>query len=81
MDVEEQLPKPKRQKGDTKKLSLELFKAGKSIEDIAEERNLNQNTIFGHLASFIPTGEIAVTDLITEEHYSELKENYTHKNI
>ena len=44
--------KPKKPKGDTKKISLELFKAGKSIDQIALERELNSTTIFGHLAEF-----------------------------
>ncbi|MEO1033056.1 MAG: helix-turn-helix domain-containing protein, partial [Bacteroidota bacterium] len=68
-----EVSKPKRQKGDTKKVSLELFKTGKSLEEIAEYRELNPNTIFGHLASFIPSGEVKVTDLMPESHYAELK--------
>lgn len=70
---EESIPKPKRKKGDTKKTSLDLFKAGKSIEQIALERELNSNTIFGHLASFIATGEVKITDLMSKTNYSELK--------
>lgn len=66
--------KPKRKKGDTKKISLELFKAGNSMTQIANERELNENTIFGHLASFIPTGEVNITDLISVEDYGDLKE-------
>lgn len=66
--------KPKKKRGDTKKESLELFKAGKSIDQIADERELNPNTIIGHLAHFIPTGEVKITDLISEVHYKELKE-------
>ncbi|WP_204346233.1 helix-turn-helix domain-containing protein [Psychroserpens algicola] len=66
--------KPKRKKGDTKKVSLALFQSGKSIEDIASERELNMNTIVGHLASFITSGEVKITDLISEDHYNELKE-------
>ncbi|MCK8482236.1 helix-turn-helix domain-containing protein [Psychroserpens algicola] len=66
--------KPKRKKGDTKKVSLTLFQSGKSIEDIASERELNINTIVGHLASFITSGEVKITDLISEDHYNELKE-------
>ncbi|MEL0645126.1 helix-turn-helix domain-containing protein [Olleya sp. Ti.3.14] len=65
--------KPKRKKGDTKETSLQIFKAGKSIDQIAFERDLNVNTIFGHLASFIPSGEVKITDLISEKHYKELK--------
>ncbi|PKG50493.1 helix-turn-helix domain-containing protein [Olleya sp. 1-3] len=66
--------KPKRKKGDTKETSLQIFKAGKSIDQIAFERDLNVNTIFGHLASFIPSGEVKISDLISEKHYKELKE-------
>ncbi|WP_299334893.1 helix-turn-helix domain-containing protein [uncultured Psychroserpens sp.] len=77
-------PKPKRKKGDTKKESLALFKLGKSIEEIANERALNINTIIGHLASFIPSGEVTITDLISEAHYKELKvliPKYTFDNL
>jgi len=73
--------KPKKQKGDTKKISLELFKTGKSIDQIALERELNSNTIFGHLASFISSGDIAITDLITKTHYSELKKTIPTKTF
>lgn len=63
-----------KRKGDTKKISLELFKTGKSILAIANERELNENTIFTHLASFISSKEIKITDLMSELHYKELKE-------
>jgi len=73
-DIFEEEEKPKRKKGETKKISLALFKAGKNIQQIADERELNENTIFGHLASFIATGEVKITDIISKKHYSELKE-------
>ncbi|MDO1499720.1 helix-turn-helix domain-containing protein [Winogradskyella maritima] len=66
--------KPKKKKGDTKKISLDLFKSGKSIEQIAFERELNVNTIFGHLASYISSGEVTILDLMSERNYKELKE-------
>ncbi|WP_299553899.1 helix-turn-helix domain-containing protein [Seonamhaeicola sp.] len=66
-------PKPKRKKGDTKKESLAMFREGKSIQEIADLRELNANTIFGHLASFIPGGEVKITDLMPVAHYEELK--------
>ncbi len=65
--------KPKRQRGDSQKESLKLFKEGKTIEEIANHRGLNENTIFGHLAGFIPSGKIKLTDLMTEDYYLELK--------
>ncbi|MGB1309286.1 MAG: helix-turn-helix domain-containing protein, partial [Oceanihabitans sp.] len=76
--------KPKAKKGETKNISLKLFKAGKSIEAIASERELNENTIFGHLASFIATKEISITDLISKAHYKELKKiipKHTFENL
>ncbi|WP_341216626.1 helix-turn-helix domain-containing protein, partial [uncultured Wocania sp.] len=68
-----EVEKPKKKRGDTKKESLELFKAGKSIDEIANQRELNPTTVTGHLAYFIPTGEVKITDLISEVHYKELK--------
>lgn len=65
--------KPKKKLGETKKLSLQLYKSGKTIKQIANERDLNINTITGHLASFIASGEVKITDLISEKHYKELK--------
>ena len=65
--------KPKRKQVDTKFASLKLFNSGKSLVEIANDRELNENTIFGHLASFIPTGEVKVTDLMSIEFYEELK--------
>ncbi|WP_460219825.1 helix-turn-helix domain-containing protein [Psychroserpens sp. MEBiC05023] len=76
--------KPKRKKGDTKKESLALFQSGKSIQDIADIRELTENTIFGHIASFIITGEVKITDLMSEKHYSELKKiipQYSFENL
>lgn len=63
----------KEKKVDTKLQSFILFKSGKTIEEIANERALNENTIFGHLVSFIPSGEIKPTDLMSVEHYKELQ--------
>ena len=34
----------KKQKGDSQKLTFELYKAGKSIDEIAKERNLSTST-------------------------------------
>ncbi len=56
--------KPK--KGDTFRISLELYKEGVKIPDIATRRGLARTTVEGHLASFIPTGEIDVSELVSE---------------
>ncbi|GAL87709.1 DNA repair and recombination protein, putative helicase [Sporocytophaga myxococcoides] len=67
-----QLPGVKAKKGDTHRLSLELFRQGKSIELIAEERGLNISTIEGHLASFILTGEVAVGEIVKEDKIKDI---------
>lgn len=73
VSVFEELKPKTTEKGNTKKISLELFKAGKSLDQIALERDLNTNTIFGHLAEFISSGEVKITDLMSKLHYTELK--------
>jgi tRNA uridine 5-carbamoylmethylation protein Kti12 len=57
----------KKIKADTKKISFDLFKAGKSVSEIAVERNLSIPTIEGHLAYYVSTGEIPVSKLVSQE--------------
>ncbi|WP_100613849.1 helix-turn-helix domain-containing protein [Confluentibacter citreus] len=68
------IKKEKPKKEDTKKVSLEMFKRGLSISEIAKERNFVETTIQGHLAHFIPSGDIKITDLMPKETYEELKQ-------
>jgi ribonuclease D len=42
--------KAKKEREDTKKISYDLFREGRTIAQIAEERKLSINTIEGHLA-------------------------------
>lgn len=60
-------------KSSTQQISYELFKSGKSLSEIAKERDLTIGTIEGHLINFLPSGEIKITDLMPEEKYLELK--------
>ncbi|MEO5646786.1 MAG: helix-turn-helix domain-containing protein [Chitinophagaceae bacterium] len=59
--------KEKTIKGDSGRLSLQLFKEGKSIPDIAEQRMIAISTVMQHLSAFIITGEIDITDLVPVE--------------
>lgn len=61
---------PKYVKGDSKRLTLELFKKGKSIQEIAEERSLAISTIENHLNGFVLTGEVEIEKLV-EKHVLE----------
>ena len=53
-------------KPNTKLLSFTLYKKGKTISQIAQERVFSAATIEGHLAHYIGTGEIDVNELVTE---------------
>jgi DNA polymerase III delta prime subunit len=56
--------KLKVEKADTKDLSLQLHREGKSIMEIAKERKLVVGTVEAHLAHFIATQEISPKDVI-----------------
>lgn len=54
-------------KQDTKEVSYELFKQGKSLEQISQERELVTGTIAGHLATYVRSGEIKIESLVSRE--------------
>ena len=58
---------PKKIKEETKKISYDLYKEGKSISQIAEVRNLSITTIEGHLAFYVGTGEIPIGKFVAPE--------------
>jgi len=51
-------------KPDTKSVSYELFKAGKTITEIAAERRLTYGTIETHLAHFVLHGDIKIEEIL-----------------
>jgi hypothetical protein len=71
---EEKLVKKKIEKGETQRISLQLFKNGKNIAEIARERELAYSTIEGHLAGFITTGEIDVFDIVDKIKLAKISE-------
>jgi hypothetical protein len=64
----------KKLRKNTKEISLNLFKEGKSIAEIAEIRELTANTIQNHLLHFIPTKEIKISDLMEVDKYKKLRD-------
>jgi len=58
---------PKKIKEETKRITYNLFKEGKDISQIAEERKLSITTIEGHLAYFVGTGEIPISRFVSQE--------------
>lgn len=65
--IEIPLKKEKKEKISSKKISLELYQAGKTIAEIAKERGFSISTIEGHLAQFVGSGELKVTEFVAEE--------------
>jgi ATP-dependent DNA helicase RecQ len=45
-------------------VSLDMFKSGLSIPEIAESRGIAISTVETHLVRFIPSGEVALDDLV-----------------
>lgn len=62
----------KADKKPTKQISFELFKSGMSIKEIAKERSLTSGTIESHLASFIPSGDVDILELIDIKKYKKI---------
>jgi predicted transcriptional regulator len=60
--VAEKVPKP-----DTKSVSLDLLKSGKTIDEIAAERGMVRSTIEGHLGHYVGLGELDIYDLLEDE--------------
>ena len=56
--------KTKALKGSSKFETLSFYKQGLSIEEIAKQRAMSTITIEGHLAEFVPGGEINVFDFL-----------------
>ena len=70
----ERKPKSTELKVDTKKVTYDLYKQGKSTDEIAKERNFTVATIEGHLAYYIGLGDLDINDLITKEKQQKIKD-------
>jgi ATP-dependent exoDNAse (exonuclease V) alpha subunit len=71
-NISEKIPKRKRKeakgpKVDTKAETFRLYKLGKSVTEIANERNLTAQTIEGHLAHYVQKGSIKIEELVSRE--------------
>jgi hypothetical protein len=71
--------KPGEKKVPTKTITFNLFKEGKNITEIANERSLVPSTIESHLSHFVKSGEIDILEILDEDKVDQiqkaLKEN------
>jgi len=68
--------KSKQDKISTSLISYELYKQGKSIEEIAEQRDLVKGTIEGHLAAYVASGHLDVNAFIKPKRLEKILEIY-----
>jgi len=63
----------KKIKGETRKLTYSLFQAGKSISEIAQEREMAISTVEGHLTDAIRAGIVSITKVLDEKKINKMK--------
>jgi uncharacterized protein YpbB len=74
-----QLVKPKKVKEEkivkknTYEITFELFEQGKTMEEIANERQLGLSTIEGHFAKLVQQEKIDITDILDPKRISEIE--------
>ncbi|MFO7903617.1 MAG: helix-turn-helix domain-containing protein [Pirellulaceae bacterium] len=80
--AEQQLPenpttstaRPQPRTSETKRQSFELWRAGKSVDEIAAERHLARSTIEGHLCHFIGVGELDIYSVLDRQKVAEIQQ-------
>lgn len=71
----ERKAKPKKGKtSDTFQFTYNLYKEGKSVAEISQERGLSPTTVEGHLSRFIQTGELDVFEFVNEDKIPAIKD-------
>jgi len=57
----------KKQKGDSQRETYNLFKSGKTIDEIAATRNLAVSTICTHLSRYVTLGNLDINNFVTAD--------------
>ncbi|MDY6905762.1 MAG: helix-turn-helix domain-containing protein [Thermodesulfobacteriota bacterium] len=65
-------PGKKKEKIDTKAITLQLFEQGRTIDEIVAERSLTLQTIQKHLAHWVENGAIPISQLVTDAALAEI---------
>ncbi|MCD8529078.1 MAG: helix-turn-helix domain-containing protein [Chitinophagales bacterium] len=71
--ITKETPKIATGKGATYEISLQLFKSGKTIEQIAEERSMAVSTIEGHLTKWVAQGKIDIMQVMDKDRYKQIE--------
>jgi GTPase SAR1 family protein len=70
------IKKTRKEKTPTTEISFNLFKEGKTIEEIANERGLVKTTIEGHLYNYVENGEIDILKLLEKKKLDRILKRY-----
>jgi transposase len=73
---EEPVKKEKKPKGETYRITKEMFDSGMSVEAIAKERGFAISTIYGHLARLVEQGLLEASQFVEKEKYNEILEYF-----
>jgi len=73
---EEPEKKEKKPKGETYRITKEMFDKGMSVEAIAKERGYAVGTIYGHLTRFVEQGVLEASQFVDKEKYNEILEYF-----
>jgi ribonuclease D len=76
----DEIPEQKKEKTDTKKISYDLYKTGKTIAEIAREREMTQTTIEGHLAHYVGIGELSVETFVPNDKIVVISQYFLNNN-
>jgi hypothetical protein len=64
----------KEPKINTRQVSFDLYKSGKTLEEIAAERKLTLGTIQGHFSKFIEAGTIGVEEILEKAKVTAIRD-------
>ncbi|MDR1416652.1 MAG: helix-turn-helix domain-containing protein [Prevotellaceae bacterium] len=72
--VEPVSEKHKPQKGDSAKVTLEMFDQGQAIAQIAAARNISESTVESHLGQMVASGDLDIHKWLSKERISAIEE-------
>ena len=72
--------KEKEKKEKTWVITYKMYKEGKSVMQIAQERSLTETTILGHLARYVESGDIDVHKLVSNDVIEKVSEYMSSRN-
>jgi GTPase SAR1 family protein len=67
-------------KPESKKVTFDLFKEGKTVEEIAQERAMAVSTIEGHLGQYVSTGELDIYEVMLKTDIESIMNFYVSNN-